>query len=401
MPKVEMTDRWLKYKRVDERTDFFDDRLRTFGVRVAPSGTKSWFVLYTPRGQRRKRRLVLGRYPEMGLSEARMRAGNAIDVVRHGGDPKVATGSDGELTFADLAREYMLRHSAPKKRSTDYDREVLERDLLPAWGPLPAASIKKRDAIRLLDAIADRGAPILANRTRQIISSIYRFGVKRDLVEHNPITGTDAPATENRKSRYLSDAEIADLWTATSIGLHPSIRDALRMILLTGQRPGEVAGMVRSEVDGDTWVIPAARHKGGRDHAVPLVGMAAEIVSRRSGSVLFPTDDHRRRGAPVMRASLSAALRRMFSGKEPMLTWAEPATPHDLRRTAATHLGRLGSTRFVIQRVLGHSDAGVGGIYDRWSYMPEKRAALEIWDAHVSSVLRTSGPAALPDESTA
>ena len=380
MPTVELTDRWLRYHKVAQRTDFFDDGLRTFGVRISPSGRKVWFVLYSVRGERRKRRLVLGRYPARGLAEAREAARAAIQVVEKGGDPKLVA-EVGGITFGELAAEYMARHARPKKRSADRDQQILDNELLPPWQEMPAAAIRKREVVALLDAIVDRGSPIQANRTRQLLSTMFRFGIKRDLVEINPVVGTDAPAPERPKSRYLSDDEIRALWRGTA-NMHGSIRDALRTILLTAQRPGEVAGMVRPEVDDGVWTIPTARHKGKRDHAVPLVGTAAELVAMGGSPAIFPSNDFRRRGEAIQRASLSYALLHLRRG----LHWP-PTTPHDLRRTAATQMGRLGVSRFVLGRLLGHSDGSVTGVYDRWEYLGEKRAALELWDRHVRSLV--------------
>jgi integrase len=389
MPRVALTDRWIRTVRVAQRTDFFDVALPTFGVRIAPTGHRSWFVLYSLRGERRKRRLALGTYPAIPLSEARRDALTAIASVVRGEDPKLAT-EVGGITFGDLARLYMERESKPKKRSWKRDQQAVDRDLVPAWDRKPAAAIRRREVVALLDSIMDRKAPMQANYVRSVLSCIYRFGISRDLVDFNPVSGTDRPHDPVRRDRVLSDAEIVQLWRHTA-GLHASVRDALRGILLSAQRPGEVAGMVRGEVGEGAWTIPVARAKRRREHVVPLVGMFAEVVAMAGDPVLFPSAHPKRRGLPITREALSYSLLH-FRRKA---GWRLPATPHDLRRTAATGMAQVGVPRHVIGRVLGHTDSGPTAIYDRWEYFAEKREALEKWDAHLRKLLSSApSPAA-------
>lgn len=387
MPKINITERWLRAKNVSERTDFFDVGYATFGVRIAPTGRKTWFLLYNVRGERKKRRLQLGEFPGVTLEVAKVAADQAVAIVSRGGDPKFVA-EVGGILFGDLARLYLERHSKLRKRSWKRDEQVIANDLLPAWEAVPAAAVKRRQVVALLDAIVDRGAPMQANYVRSVLSMIFKFGMGRDLVEFNPVAGTGRPHEPERRDRVLSDAEIVKFWRHTA-GLHASVRDPLRGILLSAQRPGEVAGLVRAEIGPDAWTIPVSRAKRRREHVVPLVGMFAEVVAMAGDPVLFPSAHPGRRGEPITREALSYSLlhfrRRMG--------WPE-TTPHDLRRTAATGMARLGVPRFVIARVLGHSDREVTAIYDRWEYLAEKREALLRWDAHVRSLV--SSPAALP-----
>lgn len=327
---------------------------------------------------------MLGEYPAVSLADARTAALQSIAVVSTGGDPKYVA-EVGGIAFDDLAELYMERYSLPRKRSSRLDREIIDRDLLPAWRGRPAASIRKREVVALLDAIVDRGSPIQANRTRSVVSGIFAFGLKRDLVEFNPVAGTDMPAPEVKRDRVLSDEEIREFWRSTA-NMQAAIRDALRGILLTGQRPGEVAGLTRSELSGDSWIIPAARMKQKREHVVPVVGLFAEIVTASGSPVLFASRDRLRFGLPIERSSLSAAMLRMRR----RLGWPD-TRPHDLRRTAATNMARLGVSRFVVSRVLAHTDSSITGTYDRWEYAQEKRDALSKWDAHVRALI--AGPA--------
>jgi integrase len=380
MPEVTITKRWMESVRVAERTDFFDSELKTFGVRVSPTGTKTWFVLYTLKGEPRKRRLRIGPWPAFDIEKARTAAMKAIVTVNEGGDPKLIADVGG-ITFGELAVLYLSRYARPNKRSWKKDQAIIENDLLPRWRTRAAGAIRRREVVDLLDSIVDRGAPMQANYARSVLSGIFRFGISRELVETNPVIGTERPHDPERRDRVLSDEEIRAFWKRTA-GLHSSVRDALRSILLSGQRPGEVAGLVRSELSEEAWTIPVARAKRGKEHVVPLVGMFAEIVRMGGDPSVFPSSDYRHRGRPIQRQTLSYSL----------LHWRReqgwPATtPHDLRRTAATGMARLGVARFTIARVIGHSDREVTAIYDRWGYFAEKRAALELWDAHVRDLV--------------
>ncbi|MGH7343158.1 MAG: tyrosine-type recombinase/integrase, partial [Candidatus Rokuibacteriota bacterium] len=194
MPTVRLTHRGIaSYKAGRWLTDYWDDRLAGFGVRITHRGTKCYVVRYTHNGCRR--RITLGRYPALKLADARDKAKEILYAVYRGEDPqgeKQAT--KNALTFGELAAEYLERHAKVKKRRWKDDERKLNADILPRWKRRPAESITRRDVNELLDRIVERGAPIMANHVRALVSKIFNFGIGRDLVEANPCAGVPMPA---------------------------------------------------------------------------------------------------------------------------------------------------------------------------------------------------------------
>jgi len=361
----------------------------TLAVRISPNGRKAWQYIYRFEG--RVRRLTLGRYPAMSLGAARVACGEAMLQRELGVDPGQQTvdmrrAAREAPTVKELAAQYLELYARPNKRSADRDEELLERNVLPYWGAHKAGSIKRGDVARLLDAIVARGAPIPANRTRSVLSKMFRWALSRDLVEVNPVAGVPAPAQERRRHRVLSDAELAKvLGKLGSAAMADATRLALRLQLLTGARVGEVAGALWAEIDVEAalWTIPAERSKNKRTHRLPLSPQAlavlesARALDRGTGAV-FPAI---RTGNALQACSVASAVRAN-------LTHFDVArfTPHDVRRTVATGISEAGASRVVVTKILNHTDASVTAIYDRYEYMKEMRAALDAWGRKVDAI---------------
>lgn len=273
------------------------------------------------------------------------------------------------------------------KRSFENDQHMLDRDLLPCWGQRKAASIERRDVIALLDSIMERGAPVAANRTKSLISKIFNFGISRAIVETNPAHLIPKPGDEQSRTRVLSESEIRSLWTA--LDAEPTdLRDAVRLLLLTGQRKTEVTGMEWAEIDGEQWIIPGRRTKNKLEHAVPLGPQAMAILRDRrtaaKGSVyVFPVD---------RRATGHVDIDKVMDRLRTRLGFVPSWTTHDLRRTASSGMTAIGITRFIADKVLNHSDRSVGAIYDRNAYLKEKRSALERWDRRLAAIVNGKAP---------
>lgn len=393
MTTLNLTDKTIRSIAVSRRTDFWDDFLPGFGLRVSPGGRKSFILMYRHRGQ--KRRLTLGVYPTTSLAEARRIARVKLGEVAAGEDPaEERTIARTAPTFADLAEQYLERYARPRKRSWKEDQRMLTLDLLPAWGRWPATEVKKRDVLRLLDAIVDRGAPIVANRTRALISRIYSWGIERDLVEHNPCLGVKPPAQEKRRERVLVESEIRQLWWVLEAE-HPPIRDAFRLLILTAQRSVEVLSMTWGQIEKDLWTIPPEIVKGKRSHLVPLSDQAGAVLDviqsngrgrapagERNSSEPWVLPSPRKPGSRLDATALPQAARRICR----QLDWQ--FWPHDLRRTAASHMTAMGVDRFIVARILNHADSSVTAVYDLYGYLPEKRAALSRWGARVAEIVR-------------
>jgi integrase len=404
MPTKLLTDVFL---RTAPDGEWHDERVKGLTLRVS-SRAKTWSFRYRPHGSIDRKRLPLGRYPEVGVALARERAESARVAVSGGGDPQGErkerkAAASRALDFNSLADEYLARYARAHKRSWKQDELLLAAHVRPAWGTRMAGKITRADAAALLDDLAAR-APTSANRTHSILSKAFNWAVETGLVEANPVAQLKKRGKETPKDRTLSPAEIRCLWGALDdSGVHPSVAGALRVLLLTGQRPGEIAGAEVSELkDGDNGArarleIPAARMKAGRQHVVPLAPMALSIVKACAGraeglSHIFHSN-FAARGA-VARHSLSQAVRRIVQGldekaDEAAVTLkANPPTPHDFRRTVATGLAALGVLREDRMALLAHSSGDVHAIhYDQYERLKEKRAALEMWESHIVEIV--------------
>ena len=253
---------------------------------------------------------------------------------------------------------------------------------LKKWLAAPAASLGQEDAVRVLDAAKTGRGPIAANRLQAVCRACWGWAVKRGSLNANPWQATPRPARERSRERVLSDAELAVIWKAAA-AMDAPWNTIVPLMILTGQRRQEVAGLAWKELDleGGEWHLPAERVKNGRAHNVPLVPAAVDLLKakKRSGVLVF---ENTRKTAPSGFGKVAARLIKATKAAG----HAEPWTLHDIRRTVATGLQRLGVRLEVTEAVLNHvsgSRAGIVGVYQRHGWETEKRAALEAWTAHV------------------
>ncbi len=216
MPTINMTAQWVDRVKPGRafRLEFFDSKAKGLGLRVSPSGKKTWVVMYRVKGDPKKRRFTLAPYPHLSLADAREQARHVVLDAARGADPALQKQEEIRApTFDALAGQYIERHAKKAKRSWREDQRMLNRDVLPVWGCRKAHNIKRRDVIALLDEIADR-APIQANRTLALVRKIFNWAISRDIVETNPCTQLKAPAKERQRDRVLNEDEIRALWIA-------------------------------------------------------------------------------------------------------------------------------------------------------------------------------------------
>jgi integrase len=258
--------------------------------------------------------------------------------------------------------------------------------LLPKFKHRKAADLRRREVIALLDTIRARGAGVLANRTLEIIRGIYNWGIDKERVNTNPCLGI-TPGEETARDRVLSDDEIRKVWKALN-EQPPVIACRFKLQLITAQRPGEIRMMCWPDIDEDTgwWTIPAEITKNGLSHRVWLSESALAVLKtarEQTGHAgwVFPSPAAE---GPVRSNTKPTAAIRKGSGIS--------FTPHDLRRTAASHMASLGISRFTIGRVLNHVEKSVTAVYDRHSYDHEKRQALEAWDRSLLGILASNKP---------
>jgi integrase len=396
------------------RLELWDAKTNGLCLRVTPNGRKTWTFRYRPTATTR-RRAVLGHFPSLGLADARAAAERLRLQVHDGKDPQAERRDRREaqraaLTFDGLCDAY-LDHAKRHKASWKNDEGYLRANCRLRWGSRAAAAIGKPEVAKLLLDLAAR-SPTSANRLRSVLVTMFTWAVDNALLETSPMVGIKKPAKENLgKTRVLRDDELRVFWNALdNSGLTAPVVAALRVILLCGQRPNEVAGMARDElVDFDQatsalWSIPASRMKGRRPHLVPVTETIREIVrselerQREAGArdpehVFASRSTDRTR---LARHSLSQAMRRLTdrlvvggADRDAIARLkTDPPTPHDLRRTAATGMSKLGIPREDRLAVLAHSHDDVHGAhYDQYDRLNEKRIALATWERHVLDVL--------------
>lgn len=377
----------------DQRYEVWEDNGKGFGLRVSPTGRKTFIYMYRFEGK--PRRMTLGQYPKLTLAQAHAKHAEARYKLERGIDPGAELTKDKAArqsapTIEDLISEYIERYAKPNKKSWKSDERTLRRELIDVagWGKRKAEDITRRDCILVIDGVVDRGSPIMANRLFAVMRKMFKFAVMREIVPFSPCAEIQAPAKENRRDRALSDNEIAIFWKSLD-GAPMTDREktALRLLLATAQRKIEVLSAEKSEFDlaSRWWTIPAERSKNKKPHRVWLNDLALDLVhkamelskpeseSADESRFLFPNLSGEK---PITETALNKALERSLKGDKPaiVLDWF---TPHDLRRTAATQMGSLGVTRFVIGKVLNHSDGSVTAIYDHHSYDKEKQQALD------------------------
>jgi integrase len=368
------------------QADYWDTKIRGFGLRVSQGGRKVWVVMY--RHQGRQRRYTIGTFPKLSLADAREEARLALARVETGTDvAEVKQATRQGDTFGELVERYMAEHAAVKNKPGTLREKRKLAKALAQWAHRKAGDITRREIIALVDGIAARGARIRANRMVAFISSVFSFAVAKEIVPANPAFRIPKPGLENERERVLTDAEIKAVWAA--LDNEPArIAAIFKLALLTGQRRGEVCGMQWAELDLNAgwWSIPAERTKNRLAHRVPLGPQALAILitlkaetQKASSPSVFVFRSARHLGQPLL--NIHKPLARLMGST------GVNFRVHDLRRTAATGMAQIGIPRLVISQILNHREGGVTQIYDRYSYDREKRMALIKWDDHLRQIV--------------
>lgn len=416
---VQFTDKYIKSLK-PEAKEYWIREGQGFSIRVLPSGEKLWYYIYTFEVRKRFMKLGAGNYPDVSLASARELFDKAKVKVKNGLDPleekeQATEARRNAFTVDDLIKEYINKHAKPTKKLWKDDERLLNKEVSPFWGKRKAEDIKKRDAVLLLEAIVERGTPAMSNQTLKITRKMFNFGIERDILQTTPFLGVKALALNVRRERKLNESEIKALWTSLdSAFISDEIKRALKLVLITAQRPGEVSGMHRKEIDGRWWTIPAERAKNKKAHRVYLTDTALDLIGsltvtdKKTGEekdkgFIFPTP-HLSKERPIDSHALPVAVRRnlvwpvtdkkgnqLFDKKGNPVTEnkleIDKFTPHDLRRTAATLLGSMGYSDELIHVVLNHRKDVLAEIYNRHDYDKEKQAALEALERKVNSIV--------------
>lgn len=395
MPTIKLTqtavDR-LKPPSDMARIEYWDSQLPGFGLRITSEGRKVWQTMYRVAGGR-QRRETLGTLATMPrVDDARNAARASMLKARQGVDPVAERKAAQDNTVAALFDKYTDKYMKKKRRRDDAyiaeTRRTFNADVLPALGTKLPAEVGRRDIRQILAAVEDRGSLGHANHVLAYARAFFAWCVAEDVIETNPAAGIQKPTTAGQRMRALNDDEIRIFWCATE-RLSGVFGPFFRMLLLTGQRRGEVAGMVWDEIDRDAavWHIPGARTKNKRDHDVQLAPPALAILEaqqRYPSGLVFTATGRPLVGFKTAWTRLSVIMEEIAGAPIPHFMI------HDLRRTASTGMARIGVEPHIISKIQNHSAgpiSGVTAIYNRYSYEVERRAALEQWARHVESMV--------------
>jgi integrase len=385
-----------------KRREVPDGLLHGLYLVIQPNtGAKSWAVRYRFGGRPCKH--TIGPYPAFDLGAARKEASEALQQVSRGSDParvreerrRAEAAADDFETVACL---WIERAQRPHNRSwaetarliglvpdqVDPKKLITKKGSLVAkWGNRKIGDIGRRDVIAVLDNIA-AGAPVVANRTLAHLKTLFNWAVARDLIGISPCAGVEPPGDETSRDRMLDDGELRAVWKAAG-ELGRPFGSITQLLILTGQRREEVAGMEWTEIDLDNhlWRLPRGRVKNKNGHEVPLNEAAITIIKKlpriKGCRYVFSTNGER----PV---SGFSKFKHKLDAKSGVKTWRL----HDIRRTFASGLARLGINLPVIEKVLNHSSGsfkGIVGVYQKHGFADEKRAALETWGRYVTSLV--------------
>jgi integrase len=374
--KANFTELFVKKVRSEATTyNVWDARERGLVLRVQSSGHRAFKFVYSYRS--RPRWFHIGEVP---LGDARRIAAKIRLAVAEGKDPVAERKAErGAGTFAELAQRYLGEHAKRKNRSWEQADYLVQKHLMPRWGKLEAKSITRAD---VRAAIAKITAPVVANQTLAAASAIFSWGMKQEILAANPVRGVERHEVQSRE-RVLSDSEVAQFWNSfDNAGLVRG--SALKLILLTGQRPGEIAHMRREHIKDGWWEMPGnpvpalgwPGTKNGQSHRVWLSELVCAILDELDNDANAGFVFAGSRNNPV--TGLGRAMQGICKN-----IGAERATPHDLRRTFSTAVTRLGFGRDAMNRVTNHKEGGIASVYDRYQYESENRRVMEAVASHV------------------
>ncbi len=382
---------------------------------IQPSGAKSWAFRYRSPVDRKPKKLTIGSFPAFSLVDARKEAAAAQQLVEKLIDPAAqkraakATAAEPSDRVDALLNSFIARHIERELRSSSAReaKRLIERHLRPAWKDRRADSLTRHDVLSLAEEISEAGAGTTANRVFSLCRLFMNWLVNRGVIDTSPMAGMRAPVTEKSRDRVLTDAEIRLLWLAT--GESTPFNAAVRTLLLTGQRRGEVKDMVTTELrlsaDAPLWSLPPGRVKNATAHDVPLSPAAVAAIAsapKIDGSTFVFTlnGENAINGWSKSKTQLDGAMLALArkeakdAGVNDLDSVTLPHwTLHDLRRTCASALARLGTPVHITEAVLNHRSGTLSGItrvYQKYDFAKEKRDALEAWARFVLGLVNVS-----------
>ncbi|UVE18194.1 tyrosine-type recombinase/integrase [Pseudomonas sp. LS44] len=382
---MSLTDSAIKAAKPQEKPHKLTDAHGLY-LLVNPNGSKLWKLKYRVAGKEKK--LALGAYPTVTLQKARQRRDDARQLLAEGIDPgqqrkatKQAQKAEA-LTFETVAREWYTYNAPRWAESTRYKAKLyLENDIIPGIGSRPIAGITRPDMVELVRKVEARGTLNAAGKIRQWLHQIFRYALAKGVVESNPATDLSVvaePAKAARHHPHIAFTELPELLEKLeAVKLHTFTHSAIRLLILTAVRPGELRAARWDEFDlnCDTWTIPKERMKARRPHVVPLPRQAMAILRQLqeiSGkyALVFPGQQNPDR--PMSENTINKALRLMgYEGRQ---------TGHGFRHLLSTELNGRGYNGDWIERQLAHGDKDeIRDTYNHATYLPQREDMMQAW----------------------
>jgi integrase len=355
-------------------------------LEVMPNGSKLWRLKYRHAGK--EKRLALGAYPTVPLQKARQRCQDARQLLTDGIDPSIQKKVEKDaqkaasLTFEVLAREWYAYNAPRWAETTRYKANLyLENDIIPGIGSRPVKEITRPELVALVRGVEARGTLNAAGKIRQWLHQIFRYGLAKGVADANPATDLDvlaAPAKPPRHHPHVSFAELPELLAKVEAAkVYLPTRCAIRLLILTGVRPGELRAAPWAEfnLNSATWTIPKERMKARRPHVVPLPRQTVAILRQLheitgTYDLLFPGQQNPDR--PMSENTINKALR--------LMGYEDRQTGHGFRHLLSTELNGLGYNRDWIERQLAHGDSdGIRDTYNHAAYLDQRREMMQAW----------------------
>lgn len=415
--RVKLTDRNVKTSAPATGTiELWDTACPGLALRIHAGGKRSYCVTTRLAPDGRQIRRTIGTTDSHGLAAAR---DAAREIIRNAAKGLDSAGKEEKKraarqakadreratanTFRSIVKGYLAdtgRHGGANNRSKKLVEQRLENHTMQLFGDRPIADITRGEVKDLIRSMADAGNPIAANRLLGNLKLIWKWAVEADKIPSSPISDLDKPADEHSRDRVLTNDELRDVWQGCG-ELSKAHAGAIRLMVLTGARRSEAGGLLRSEIVGDEWHLPADRSKNGLPHIWFLTEQAGTVVASvpqvEDGDPVFSLDGEKSiNGWSKIKARLDGILttaRAKAAGEKPdpkkhaLPRW----TFHDLRRTMVTRMNEdLAVPPHIVEAVVNHvsgAKAGVAGTYNRAVYMPQRREALVKWSEYVAAIV--------------
>lgn len=374
----------------DKETEIYDSKVSGLAIRIYPSGTKSFVYRFRFNGQ--SKRFTIGKHPSISVSKARDTAKDLYAKVRLGINPisekRQKIEKQKSPSFRKLKNEYIAKHIPTMKESTATEfKRIIEKELSSLF-PYKLNQITKKQILKILDDKAYRQKhPTQANQIKIVLSSMYSFGVSRDFIESNPILSIPTyKSGVNQRNRFYSEPEIQSIWKEINQMPSPT-KQAFQILFLLGQRKGETLKMKRTDIDhtNRVWIIPPYIAKNKTEHHIPIPTYAYSILKGLESKSEYVFNSPVKPNHPIQSIKRQTKNVKDNSGVTDFRV-------HDIRRTVATHLAKLGTDRTTIGKILNHKglagDNSVTAIYDRYNYSKEKRKALDQWEKQLLSIIK-------------